>query len=124
MALLGAKLRELRGDLSLYEVSKATGIASADLSRYEKEDYHPSPGNLKKLADYYEVPYEDLRLLHYEDVFSDSEELGIVLKWANQKEYQSEELILIDTLRQVPLEKRAQLLAQFMKLIRAEIRSL
>ncbi len=89
MGVLGRKLRELRGDFSLYEIGKATGLSAADIRRYETEEYHPTPANLRKLADYFEVPYKELRILHYEDIFSDPEERAIVLHWAKMRDYKA-----------------------------------
>ena len=85
MGILGKKLRELRGNRTAYEVSKATGIPSADIMRYENDEYHPKPATLKKLADYFQVEYKELRILYYEDTVSpDKEECLVVLEWAER----------------------------------------
>lgn len=82
MSRLGQYLKDQRGELSLYEVGKATGIARIDLSRYEKGELLPTSEKLKKLSGFYEISYKTLRILYYEDFFSDKEEREIVLEWA------------------------------------------
>lgn len=84
MTSLGEKLRELRGDLSLYEVEKGTGISRKELSRYEQGEYAPSPPKIEKLAELYKVSYDDLRVLYYDDFFSDPRERAIALRWAEE----------------------------------------
>lgn len=84
MSHLGAKLKELRGNLSFYEVGKACGIAPVDVSRYEEGKHLPTAKRLKALAEYYEIPYSDLRILYYEDFFSEPEERSIVIEWVKR----------------------------------------
>lgn len=84
MSQLGAKLRELRGMLSLMDVERGTGISRIEISRYEQGRYAPSPQNLVKLAAFFEVPYDILRMLYYEDLFEDPKERAIALEWARQ----------------------------------------
>jgi transcriptional regulator with XRE-family HTH domain len=120
MGLLGAKLRELRGSLSLYEVSKATGIPSADIGRYESENYHPTPRTLKKLAEFYEVPYKELRILYYEDEFSDHQERAIIFEWANARDYVAEEMALIECFRKHPPNERQKLLKHIHLLLKRD----
>ena len=61
---LGRYLRSLRGDKSLREVQKHTGISHTYLSTLErgydprtKKPRKPSPDVLRKLADFYKVDY-------------------------------------------------------------------
>lgn len=82
MGTLGTKLKELRGDLSLYEVGKATGIDRSDIKKYEESKVLPKPSNLKKLAEYYEVPYENLFFPYLSEVYTDSEDRQLIIKWA------------------------------------------
>jgi transcriptional regulator with XRE-family HTH domain len=84
MGLLGERLRELRGNRKLYDVEKATGITRIEISRYEKGNYFPSPKNLSRLAEFYGVSYDELRVLYYDDFFSDPVERRLVLAWAVQ----------------------------------------
>jgi transcriptional regulator with XRE-family HTH domain len=80
---LAEALRTLRGERALNEVEKQTGVSRGNLSRYEQGQYLPRKDVLKKLAAFYEVPYQDLRTLYYEDMFSeDAEEREIVIHWA------------------------------------------
>jgi transcriptional regulator with XRE-family HTH domain len=122
MGRLGEKLKELRGNRSLYEVSKGSDVPSADLGRYEAQEYHPTKPTLKKLAEYFEVSYKELRFLHYEDNFADDpEELSAVIDWAIRKNYTSSEIKLIASLRQLPVEKHEALLNEFLKKIQDEL---
>jgi transcriptional regulator with XRE-family HTH domain len=82
MGLLGERLKELRGTRALYDVEKATGITRIEVSRYEKGSYYPSPKNLSKLAEFFGVTYDELRILYYDDFFSDPKERELVLQWA------------------------------------------
>ncbi|MBY0451253.1 MAG: helix-turn-helix transcriptional regulator [Cyanobacteria bacterium] len=84
MSRLGDRLKELRGTLSLVDVEKGTGLSRIGVSRYEQGENVPNPPNLKKLADFYEVSYKELRKLCLEDLYSDPEELEIVLEWAEE----------------------------------------
>lgn len=84
MSRLGERLKELRGNDTLYEVSKCTGVPRGDLSAYEKGEHLPSAKTLSKLADYYEVPYAELRKLYYDAYFNDPIEREIVLAWARE----------------------------------------
>ena len=81
MSRLGQKLKELRGEQSLYEVEKLSGIQRRQLLRYETGQM-PTLPILHKLADFYQVPYEDLRKLNLDDIFDDPEERRIVKAWA------------------------------------------
>ena len=57
------QLREIRG-YSLREVEKATGVSNAYLSQLERGDAaKPSPDKLARLAQFYEVSYEQLMVL-------------------------------------------------------------
>ncbi len=86
MSCLGQRLKELRNTRSLAQVEKATGIKRIEISRYERGMYAPSPPNLTKLAQFYEVSYAVLRILYYEDLLQDPREREIVLMWARQNE--------------------------------------
>lgn len=84
MSHLGDRLKELRGELSLVDVEKGTGLSRIGISRYEQGVNIPEPTNLKKLAEFYEVSYKELRKLYLEDFYSDPEERKIVFEWANE----------------------------------------
>lgn len=75
VTLLGEKLKTLRGSLSLFDVEKGTGISRATIRDYERSKYPPPPESLKKLAEYYEIPYVELRTLYFEDAYSDPEDI-------------------------------------------------
>ena len=57
---LGALLRRLRGDMSLRDVNRVTGVSSSYLSRIERGDRLPGPSLLRKLASVYNVDSQDL----------------------------------------------------------------
>jgi transcriptional regulator with XRE-family HTH domain len=78
---LGQKLRSLRGERSLLDVTKGTGIAKIDISRYEKGERVPNPERLKRLAEFYQIAYPDLRTLYFQDVLVSKEERDAVLLW-------------------------------------------
>lgn len=86
MSKLGERLKELRGEASLYEVSKETGVPRGDISAYEKGEHLPTARTLAKLSDYYEVSYDELRKLYYDAYFSDPKERQIVLAWARESD--------------------------------------
>ena len=66
---LAQYLKKLRGDLSIRQLAKVTGISNAYLSQLENgEKKSPHPDILKKLAQYYRVPViEFLRQAGYLD---------------------------------------------------------
>jgi len=68
MSELGDLLKRFRGESSLFEVEKATQVSRAQLMRYEK-GLLPKEATLRKLADYFEVPYIELRKVYYADYF-------------------------------------------------------
>jgi len=54
---LAKYLKKLRGDLSIRQLAKGTGISNAYLSQMESgEKESPHPEILKKLAQYYKLP--------------------------------------------------------------------
>ena len=57
---LGGLLRELRGDMSLREVHRLTGISDPYLSQIEKGQRTPGPRILRRLAALYAVDVHDL----------------------------------------------------------------
>jgi transcriptional regulator with XRE-family HTH domain len=82
---LGERLKELRGEKTLYEVERQTGIRRSALNSYEKGDHFPTPKTLEKLAEFYKVPYKELRILHYWDYYmANPTERDIVLAWAEE----------------------------------------
>jgi len=85
MSHLSAKLRELRGDRSLLDIEKGTGITRVQIMRFEKCIRVPNPKNLRQLADFFQTSYSELRQLYYEDLFNDPEERQIVLNWAKRQ---------------------------------------
>lgn len=84
MSRLGDKLKELRDTQSLYEVEQSTGIRRNEIRRYELGEYAPSTTTLEKLAEYFEVTYDELRKLYYDDFFEDPRERRIAIEWAKE----------------------------------------
>jgi transcriptional regulator with XRE-family HTH domain len=97
---LGQKLRHLRGERSLLDVTKGTGIAKIDISRYEKGERVPNPERLKKLADFYKVTYPELRALYFQDTLLMPEERAAVLLWVIKNISRQELAGLLDELPQ------------------------
>lgn len=67
---LGAYLKQLRGDKSLREVGRSTGISNTYLMNLEKgadprskNTINPSPETLRSLSNYFGVNYIDLMIL-------------------------------------------------------------
>jgi transcriptional regulator with XRE-family HTH domain len=81
---LSKRLKELRGERSLLDIEKGTGISRVQIMRFEKAQRVPNPTNLRQLAEFFTVPYEELRSLYYEDLFQNKDEQRIVLKWAKK----------------------------------------
>ncbi len=52
---LGPLLRRLRGDLSLRDVNRLTGVSGSYLSQIERGDRRPGPNLLNKLSTIYNV---------------------------------------------------------------------
>ena len=57
---IGPLLRRLRGDTSLREVRRLTGMSNVYLSQVEKGEKHPGPRILRRLAALYGVSVDDL----------------------------------------------------------------
>ena len=57
---LGPLLKRLRGDSSLRDVRRMTGISNSYLSQIERGDRRPGPSVLKRLASLYGVDVQDL----------------------------------------------------------------
>lgn len=81
---LGEHLRDLRGSLSLTEVGQSAGVDHGTLGQIEKGQRKATPDILRKLADFYEVPYSELCYLHYEQEFSNPNVRESVLFWAQR----------------------------------------
>lgn len=82
MGILGDRLRELRGDRSLYQVGKATGIDRSHIKQFEEGSSLPTPHKLEALSNYYDVSYEELKFLYFDEVYTDPKERALVIKWA------------------------------------------
>lgn len=85
MPLLAERLKELRGELSIYEVGKGTGINRGHIQRYESGELLPPIPKLKQIAEFYEVPYSELWFLYFEDLHNTPEEQTLILAWAKKK---------------------------------------
>ena len=117
MTLLGAFLKELRGTLSTLDVERETGIPRITISRYERGENTPSIEKLKQLSEFYECPYEKLRLLFYEDLLSNPEDTEILKKWAMQKYFSAPEQELIQIFRNLSADKQALITHQVSNLL-------
>ncbi len=57
---IGAMLKRLRGNHSLRDVQRYTGISGSYLSQIERGDRRPGPSVLKRLSSLYDVPVHPL----------------------------------------------------------------
>ena len=57
---IGPLLRRLRGEISLRDVGRLTGISNSYLSQIERGDRRPGPNVLKRLSSLYGVEVQDL----------------------------------------------------------------
>lgn len=113
MTLLGDRLKQLRGEATLYEVGQAIGVDRSIISRYERGVIAPQPPLLKKLAEYYEVEYKRLRTLHYQDSIKEPEEQQILLEWTiSALGYPQQIVDLIEFYPKLNQSKKEQLLIQ------------
>lgn len=82
---LGNRLKELRGARSLNAVSQECGIDRGQLRRYE-EGRIPDDDLIEKLAGYYQVSYEELKGLSFENLYPEgSRQRHALLQWVQQK---------------------------------------
>jgi transcriptional regulator with XRE-family HTH domain len=117
MTRIGDKLKELRGNLSLYDVEKGTGITRIRISEYEKGKYLPTIPTLRKMADFLEVPWKELCFLYLEDLYSDPEHRELVLEWAKANANTIEEDWFIERFKTLPQEKQKALLEKLQSLL-------
>lgn len=83
---LATRLRALRGSRSLYSIAEESGISRPVLHRYENGRI-PTDEQLKALAKYYKIPYQELKFLAFEDIFpAGSEERRLLFDWARSSE--------------------------------------
>jgi transcriptional regulator with XRE-family HTH domain len=82
---LATRLRELRGERSLYKVEEGSGIPRSMLKRYESGENLPEDITLQKLSSFYAVDYAELKTLYFEDFFpSGSLNREILFQWVDQ----------------------------------------
>lgn len=58
--LLGEKIRELRGERSVYECADACGIDQTNWGRYERGVKMPTPATLERIASYFGVQKSEI----------------------------------------------------------------
>lgn len=84
---LALRLRELRGEKTLYQVQQDTRISRSLLRRYEIGERTPEDEMLSRLANYYGVSYEELKMLYFEDIYPLASKVREVLfQWVKQEE--------------------------------------
>lgn len=84
MPALGDKLRQLRGESTLQTVATALDVNTSVISKYERGERVPVPAMLKRLAEFYGVPYDELNDLACDEMFSDDLLRESVLRWADR----------------------------------------
>lgn len=75
------RLAQQKG-LSAYKISKDTGVSQSIFSNWKKGKYIPSTKNLQKIADYLEVPMEEL----ISDQAKDVQKVVVGNNWKPKKE--------------------------------------
>lgn len=85
MNYFGNRLKELRGEESLYEVAKAVGIQRTHLKRYEEGKYLPTFKTLEKLTHYYFDHHDEIWFLYFDDYFKEPYTVQMIVQWARQK---------------------------------------
>jgi len=79
------KLKELRGKRSLYQVEQESGISRSLIRRYENGEHVPEDSMVKRIAEYFEVDFQVLRKLQFEDAFPEgSEERLALFHWVDE----------------------------------------
>ena len=60
--IFGLKLKQIRNDqgLSLYGLSKKTGLSKSYLNEIENGKKYPKPDKIAALSEHLDVPYDDL----------------------------------------------------------------
>lgn len=91
MKTLGETLKEARdkADLILRKVSAEVDIDQSLISKFEKNERKPTKEQLKRLADFYNLPHEDLIISWYSDKIAEdlkyTESTTEILKVAEEK---------------------------------------
>lgn len=115
---LGSLLKELRGEKSLREVSKKSGISHNYLSLLEKgidprtkAPIKPSPETLKKLAEAYNYSYEELLKVagYLEDNPTETTE---VYDYKEDPTISPELMDLLDKLSSIPEKRREEIIKE------------
>ena len=79
---LAEKLIALRGERSLNQIEKISGIPRSMLQRYEQGIRIPENKNLEVLARCYEVTFKELKMLYFEDLYPrNSLDRSILEEW-------------------------------------------
>jgi transcriptional regulator with XRE-family HTH domain len=83
---LAEKLRNLRGDKSLYLVEKESGIYRGTLKKYESGSLIPENPMLERLSSYYKINVSVLLKLILEDLYPPgSTQRKVVIEWALER---------------------------------------
>lgn len=83
---LGKRLKELRGDRSLYEVGQDANVSRSNIQRYESGNTLPTEAVLERLSVTYQTSYDDLAVLYFADYFDrHPRKRELVIRWV--KEY-------------------------------------
>ena len=77
---LGERLKTLRGSRPLNQVQQECGIDRGQLRRYEERERLPEDEALLKLASYYEVSFDELKILFFDDLYPEGSHNRALLK--------------------------------------------
>lgn len=84
---LAARLRELRGKRPLNQIEKSSGINRGQLRRYEAGRI-PEENLLIALSEFYQVPYDELKALCFEDLYpKGSKARSALFKWVLKEDH-------------------------------------
>jgi|GEM_PF-2033181 len=79
---LASKLVELRGEKTLYQLAKESGIARSILFRFETGERIPTNDYLEKLSVAYKVNITELKTLCFEDLYPEgSADRELLFQW-------------------------------------------
>ena len=79
---LASKLVELRGEKTLYQLAKESGMARSILFRFETGERIPTNNYLEKLAMAYKADISELKILCFEDLYPEgSVDRELLFKW-------------------------------------------
>lgn len=111
------KFRELceRARVTPGQVAKATGVASSTLTEWKKGRYTPKVDKLQLIADYFNVPLDELMSSEKVEFYFDAKTAAIA-----QKFYQRSDLVLLFEAAEDAPPEDVELAYQMLKALKAK----